>query len=323
MGQSWTPEVNHTDVENIISAIKTQLPKFIFKTYSLKENKEISALLHLIDDPDEEVYDTVSSKIISFGKDIIPNLESLWEHTSDENIQERIELMIHQLHFRDLSNDFDRWKNTHNGLLEGALLVARYHYPDIQSIQTKQELEKIRRNIWLELNNYLTPLEQVNVISSIVYNYNKQIGVEIAYDQPEDFFINKAVETKRGNSISNGILYLCLCEMLDIPVRAVNIPRQFILAYTDTQYHVLHPGAPNADKIKFYIDPLNGQIYSHQDVEGYFKRIGVPPVNSYFRELSNKEIIQFLIQELSKCFDNHPNGYKMKELLSIAKLLEE
>jgi regulator of sirC expression with transglutaminase-like and TPR domain len=296
----------------------------IAKTQLLKENKEISALLTLIDDPDEEVYSTVSNRLISFGKDIIPNLESLWEHTSDETIQARIELMIHQLHYRDLANDFDVWKNnSHPGLIQGALLTARYHYPDIQSIQTMQDLEKMRRNIWLELNNYLTPLEQANVVSSILYNYHKQTGVEIAYDQPEDFFINKTIETKRGNAISNGILYLSLCYMLDIPVRAINIPRQFILAYVDTQYGIIHPESAYADRIKFFIDPLNGQIYSHQDVEGYFKRININPVNAYFRELDNKEIIRFLLEELSKCFDNDLNIYKMNELRQLAKLLEE
>jgi regulator of sirC expression with transglutaminase-like and TPR domain len=289
----------------------------------LQENKEITALLHLIDDPDEEVYSTVSDKIISFGKDIIPNLENLWEHTSDETLQERIELMIHRLHFKDLFNDFENWKNGPADLLQGALLVARYHYPEIQESQTRQDLEKIRRNIWLELNSYLTPLEQVNVMSSILYNYYKQIGVEIAYNQPEDFFINKTIETKKGNSISNGILYLALCEQLDIPVKAINIPKQFILAYIDTQYGMVHPDAPHAEKIKFFIDPLNGQVYSHQDVESYFKRISVPPTNAYYRELSSKQVIQFLLEELSKCFDNDQNLYKMKELLSLAKLLDE
>jgi regulator of sirC expression with transglutaminase-like and TPR domain len=289
----------------------------------LQENKEITALLHLIDDPDEEVYSTVSDKIISFGKGIIPNLENLWEHTSDETLQERIELMIHRLHFKDLSGDFEHWKNGSAELMQGALLVARYHYPEIQESQTRQDLEKIRRNIWLELNSYLTPLEQVNVMSSILYNYYKQIGVEIAYNQPEDFFINKTIETKKGNSISNGILYLALCELLDIPVKAINIPKQFILAYMDTQYGMVHPDAQNAEKIKFFIDPLNGQVYSHQDVESYFKRISVPPTNSYYRELSSKQVIQFLLEELSKCFDNDQNLYKMKELLSLAKLLDE
>ncbi|HQW84023.1 MAG TPA: hypothetical protein PK987_06180, partial [Ferruginibacter sp.] len=91
----------------------------------MKENKEITALLHLIDDPDEEVYSTVSERIVAFGKDIIPNLENLWENTSNEDIQERIELLIHRLHFRDLTDEFTEWAAKDAGLLEGALLVAR------------------------------------------------------------------------------------------------------------------------------------------------------------------------------------------------------
>ena len=289
----------------------------------MKENKEISALFHLIDDPDEEVYSTVSTRIISFGKGIIPNLENLWEITNREDIQERIETIIHKLHFRDLTDDFISWKNGSSELLAGALLTARYHYPEMQDTQAKQEIEKLRRNIWLELNNYLTPLEQINVITSILYNYYKQRGVEISYSQPEDFLINKTLETKKGNAISNGILYLVLCSLLDIPVKATNIPRQFILAYFDSQYEFMNPTGHVSEKINFFIDPLNGHIYSHKDVENYFKRISVPPSASYFRQLNNKRIIQFLLEELSKCFDNDRNRYKMEELLTLVKLLDE
>ncbi|MES2893958.1 MAG: transglutaminase family protein [Bacteroidota bacterium] len=287
------------------------------------ENREISALFHLIDDPDHEVYTTVSSKIISFGKAIIPNLENLWENTQNEDIQERIESLIHKLHFRDLTEDFVQWKNGSCGLLQGALLAARYHFPEMQSNQAMDEIEKLRRNIWLELNNYLTPLEQVNVITSILYNYYKQKGVEISYSQPEDFLITKTLETKKGNAISNGILYLVLCDLLDLPVRATSIPRQFILAYFDPQYQFMNPTGSVAEKINFFIDPLNGQVYSHKDLESYFKRISVPATPSYYRKLSNKRIIQFLLEELSKCFDDDKNRYKMDELLTLAKLLNE
>jgi regulator of sirC expression with transglutaminase-like and TPR domain len=288
----------------------------------LVENKEISALFHLIDDPDTEVYGQVSDKIISFGKAIIPNLEDLWENTVSEPIQERIESLIHKLHFRDLTGDFINWKNGSCELLQGALLTARYHYPEMQSLLALQEIEKMRRNVWLELNNYLTPLEQVNVLTSILYNYYKQKGVEIAYNQPEDFLINKTLETKKGNAISNGIIYLVLCELLDIPVRAINIPRQFILAYFDQQYEFMNPVAHASQKIIFYIDPLNGQIYSHKDVENYFKRISVPPTTSYFKQRDNKSIIRFLLEELSKCFDDDRNRYKMEELFQLVTLLE-
>jgi regulator of sirC expression with transglutaminase-like and TPR domain len=289
----------------------------------LTENKEISALFHLIDDPDVDVYNTVSDKIISFGKGIIPNLEHLWENTTNEEIQERIESLIHKLHFRDLTEDFIHWKNGSCELLQGALLTAQYHYPDLQSMQALQEIEKLRRNVWLELNSYLTPLEQVSVLTSILYNYYKLAGTEIAYDHPENFLINKTLETKKGNAISNGIVYLILCELLDIPVRAINIPRQFILAYFDPQYEFMNPIGHSSEKISFYIDPLNGQIYSHKDVENYFKRISVPPTTSYFKKMNNKRIIQYLLEELSKCFDNDRNRYKMEELLLLVKLLDE
>lgn len=288
----------------------------------MTENKEISALLQLIDDPDEYVYNTVSDKIISLGKDIIPNLEHLWENTTNIDIQERIELLIHRLHFRDLTNDFLLWKDNDTRLLQGTLLVAKYHYPDMESTSVLQEIEKLRRNIWLELNNYLTPLEQTNIVSSILYNYYKQKGVEFAYNNPDEYLINKTLESKKGNALSNGLIYLILCEMLDLPIKAINIPRQFILAYFDPQYDLLHPAGHATERIKFYIDPLNGQIYSHKDVEGYFKRISVPPTSSYFRELSNKHIIQFLLEELSKCFDDARNRYKMDELNFLSNLIE-
>lgn len=288
----------------------------------LIENKEITALLQLIDDPDEDVYNTVSDKIISFGKDIIPNLENLWETISNEDTQERIELLIHRLHLRDLTAEFEEWKNGEANLLQGAILVSKYHYPDMQPAQIMQEIEKLRRNMWLELNNYLTPIEKINVLNSIFYNYYKQKGVEISYESPDPFLINKTLETKKGNAISNGILLIVLCELLDIPVKAINIPRQFILGYFDEQYDILNPVGHSSEKINFYIDPLNGQMYSHKDIENYFKKLSVPPVTSYFRPISNKRIIQFLLEELSKCYDNDRNQYKMEELLALASLLD-
>jgi regulator of sirC expression with transglutaminase-like and TPR domain len=220
-------------------------------------------------------------------------------------------------------NDFTEWKNGSCELLQGALLAARYRYPEMMSTGTLQELEKIRRNIWLELNSYLTPLEQINVVTGILYSYYKMKGNEVAYDIQEDFLINKVIENKKGNAISNGILYLIICELLDIPVKAINIPKQFILGYFDIDYNFPNPTRQKSEKINFYIDPLNGQIYSHKDVENYFKRISVPPTPSYFKQLDNKRIIQHLLEEYSKCFSNDSNLYKKNDLLALAKLLEE
>lgn len=290
----------------------------------MEETKEISALFHLLDDPDTEVYHAVSTRIIDFGKGIIPNLENLWENTISEEIQERIELLIHRLHLRDLSEEVALWNNnTHQDLLTGALLAARFQFPELHTAQVFQEVEKLRRNIWLELNNYLTPLEQVNVLTSILYNYYSLRGAEVGYQHPEEFLINKQLESKRGNAIANGILYLILSELLDVPIRAINIPRQFVLAYFKTDYDFHRHTADTLYRAEFFIDPMSGQVFTHKDVENYFKRINVPPVPSYFKPLSNKRIIQILLEEFAKCFDTDKTRYKQQELVGLAELIVE
>ena len=86
-----------------INGVSTEtLPnRLVFQIqHHMQETREINALFTLIDDPDEEVYSTVSEKIVAYGKNIIPNLEHLWETTLSADVQERIEMIIHHLIFR-------------------------------------------------------------------------------------------------------------------------------------------------------------------------------------------------------------------------------
>ncbi len=287
------------------------------------ETKEMNALFTLIDDPDEEVYSTVSSKIIDFGRGIIPNLENLWENTPNETIQERIEMLIHRLHYTDLTNDLKEWRDgAYHDLLFGALLVAKFQYPDLHTTPVLQDIEKIRRNVWLELNSYLTPLEQANVLSSIIFNYYNLKGVEVNYTNPDEFFIHKVLESKKGNALTNGIIYQVMCELLDIHARVINIPKQMVIAFYHSDYNPTTDMGNPLDKIHFFVDGVNGQAYSHNDIEAYFKRISVPPVAAYYKPLSHKRIIQILLEETAKCFDSAHNEYKQKELMALADLLD-
>ena len=284
----------------------------------MEYNTEISALLNLIDDPDEEIFGAVSDRIVRYGKSIIPSLENLWENTPNEEIQERIELLIHRLHFTDLKEDFRQWSLAgHHDLMVGALLAAKFQYPELATAPVLVEIEKLRRNIWLELNSYLTPLEQVRIITGILYGYFGLKGTEVAYDDVNEFLLHKILEKKTGNSVSNAVLYLILCDLLDTNVKAIAVPRQNVLAYFRPS------NGEEPAKIEFYVDPTSGQVFSHNDLQAYFKRISVPPVASYFKPQTNKQVIQHLLQEMSKCFDTDKESYKIEELKSLIDLLDE
>ncbi|MEO6069349.1 MAG: transglutaminase family protein [Chitinophagaceae bacterium] len=288
----------------------------------MEHTKEIAALLNLIDDPDEEVFGAVSQKIIEYGRNIIPDLENLWETIVNEEAQERIELLIHRLHFTDLTNDVHDWcVSGHHDLTVGALLASKFQYPDLSTTGTLVEIEKLRRNIWLELNNYITPLEQVRIVSGILYGYYGLKGTETAYSIVNEFLIHKLLETKRGNQINNGVLYLLLCDLLDLPVKAIGVPKQFVLAYFKPGYSS-NVNNQYRDMIEFYIDPTTGQVFTQKDIVNYFDRLAEAPDNEYFKPLTNKRILQYLFTEMAKCFDTDKERYKMEELHKLATSLD-
>lgn len=282
----------------------------------------MKALFNLIDDPDTEVFSVVSERILEYGNNIIPHLENLWENTVCNDVQKRIEILIHKLQYYELQNDLTEWSsNTYNDLLFGALLVSKYQYPDLHTTPILQDLDRIKRNIWLELNNYLTPLEQANVLSSILYNYYQLSGNEVSYESPNDFFINKVLECKRGNAISMGILYQVMCDLLDINASIINVPKQMIIAFYHTDFYADKSKEDAREKIHFYVDAVNGQAYSYKDIQNYFKRINVTPTAEHFKPLSHKRTIQILLEEVGKCFYNSNLVDKKEEVTALAKIL--
>jgi regulator of sirC expression with transglutaminase-like and TPR domain len=274
--------------------------------------KEIDALLRLVDDPDQDVFSSVSTRIISMGKEIIPYLEHHWETHEDPVTQDRVELLIHRLQWQDLRDDFKDWiKNDSENLLAALLLISRHRYPDFDFSKTHKELEKIKRNVWLELNSFMTPLEQVNVLCNILFNYYKLKGSEVNYTKPDEFLISRLIESKQGNAISNGLLILLLAEALDINLKLIRIPRQFILACFDHS---------DPAQILFYLDGASGIMYSRQEVNTYFKRMNLTPTPSYFKPKNNQEVVAELVQEYRKCFTTEqqlPIQEELDELLDL------
>ena len=290
----------------------------------MNAGKEIDALLRLIDDPDQEVYDTVQHKLLQYGSPVIPHLENLWQQSVSDYVQERIEMIIHRIHFLELKRELYAWRNGEADLLHGALLVARYQYPEIEAIKLKQDIERMRRNLWLELNHLVTPVEQAKIMESILYNYHKIAGSEINYSKPDDFLLHKVVERKKGNAITLRILYLLLAEMVDIPVKAIQVPQQFLMGYVapSALFNQHYDTGEGASHIKFFVDPNSGVAFSHLDLMNYFNRIGIQPVAQYFKPMDNLQVIQNLLHEFGHCFQTPDTQYKRDELYQLEKMLD-
>jgi hypothetical protein len=286
----------------------------------MQVTKEIDALLSLIDDPDGDVYLSVSGKLIDYGLPIKPNLEHLWETSPDEEVQNRIESIIHKLHLSDLEKEFITWRNSdEQDLLTGALLVAKYEFPEMVFQPTLDSIEKFRKNIWLELNSFLTPLEHANVFNNILYQYFGLKGTAPTYEHLDEYFINKVIEQKKGNSITNAILYQILCNQLSIPSTLISFPNLFLIAFYEP---TVSKNEFTKEDVHFYVDATTGFPFSQYDIDRYIKRMNIDPNTDYCKPLCNKKVIQTLIQETATCYQQQAEThFKWQELMRIAEML--
>ena len=177
------------------------------------DKKQIHALVSLLDDPDEQVFSQIQNKLLQLGEDVIPVLESAWENSFDSVLQQRIEAIIHLIQFDNIRRSLREWAlPEQQDLLTGAILIARYQYPDLDDAALRKHVEQIKQDIWLELNNNLTALEKVKVINHILFDVHNFSSNTQNYHAPQNSYINNVLESKKGNPVSLSIIYAVLAQ---------------------------------------------------------------------------------------------------------------
>ena len=138
---------------------------------NIKNKKELSALVRLLDEPDENVYLQVKKQIFLYGQQAIPELEDAWENSFDNTIQQSSLNVIHEIQFENTFLALNQWSHFQfDDLLQGFLIVSKYNYPDLDQEKLKKQVAKIIKDVWLELNNNLTGLEKIKVINHVFFD---------------------------------------------------------------------------------------------------------------------------------------------------------
>jgi regulator of sirC expression with transglutaminase-like and TPR domain len=281
---------------------------------------ELNALISLLDDPDEGVFSHIKTKIVSLGHDVIPVLENAWEHSFNPLLQTRIENIIHSIQFQKIAEDMRIWAQTpHHSLLEGALLVAQYQYPDLDIIKLNKQLEQVKHDVWLELNDNLTALEKTKVINHILFDVHQFSSNTANYYAPQNSYINNVLESKKGNPLSLSIIYAIVAQSLGLPIYGVNLPEHFVLGYKD-ESEFLQPitNEENKTRILFYINPFSrGAVFSRREIDAFLKQLKMEPKAEFYSTCSNLDIIKRLIHNLINSYKKLGYPDKCSELESL------
>jgi len=286
-------------------------------------DKNIDALIQLLDDPDEGVYGHIRDRLLEYGQDVIPTLEDAWEQSSFGILfQSRVEDIIHSIQYGAVYDGLREWaRNDSDDLLAGVLLIARYQYPDLDEEKLNTQIDKIQQDIWMELNYNLTAFEQVKIFNHILFDVHGFSGNTSNYHAPQNSYINNVLETKKGNPLSLSILYSILAQRLSIPIYGINLPRHFILAYLDSMS--IAAGKTIAEsEVLFYINPFSrGGVFSKREIDYFLEQLKLEPDEKYFRPCYNIEIVSRIFNNLIHSYEKLGYPDKVSELQHLAKAL--
>lgn len=297
--------------------------KTIIKLNQPPKNKELDALIRLLDEPNEDVFSQIREKLVFYGLDAIPVLESAWDNSFDNLIQCRIEEIIHNIQQNHLRHELKDWSiNAPYDLLKGFYLVSKYQYPDLDFEDVGSRIEILKRDIWLELNSGLTALEKVKVINHIFFDIHGLKGNKTNVDAPQNYFINNLLESGKGNHLSLGILYIIIAQKLGIPIFGVDLPEHFVLAYVD-EIHDEKYAVVDENEVLFYINPFNrGAIFTKNEIQVYVNHLHLKSKDSYFKPCSNITIVRRMLKNLIKTYDKLGYSDKVDELNELLEGLD-
>ncbi len=278
----------------------------------------------MMDDPDPLVYKEVSAKILRYGEEAMPFLEDELIKAREETSRSRLERLMQQIHLQQVSRALADWlhSSAQQDVLDAWIRVTRYRYPNLEEGLVLDTIETIRRDIWLEMNDNLTALERIKVFNHVFYDAHGFSGNMDDYHHPDNSYINKVLETRKGNPLSLSILYMVLAKEMNMPVVGVNLPEHFVLAYmgesVDPQTLQIE-----YDKPLFYLNAFSGgAVFSEMEINEFLRKLKFDPMPSFFQPCPHSQIILRMLNNLVLAYELRGDARRKEDMITLRDRFE-
>jgi regulator of sirC expression with transglutaminase-like and TPR domain len=239
-------------------------------TERLSESQR-TALISLLGDEDPAVYQTVRTKLLSFG---IPAVDWLRPYTlSDEALLRRRAQEIINFFGRQAADErfttFCGSRGEDLPLEEGAWLLARTQYPEINVSAYEALLDAFASVLRARVDLTAGVEEVISGINEYLFEELEFSPNEANYYDPENSFLNRVIDNRSGNPISLCTIYLLLARRLKLPITGIGLPGHFVCRY-QTSTAETYIDAFNRGKLLTKADCIKYLLHTHHGLEeGY------------------------------------------------------
>ena len=250
------------------------------------------ALVNLLGDDDPSIYNTVREKILSFGEDAGEWLRP-YRLSNDPILRRRAREIVQHFDRQEADTWFLAFCLKHGeefDLEEGVWLLALTQYPDINVGAYRALLDHFATEIREQIDFSETDKGILTTVNNYVFDELGFSGDQESYYDPQNSYLNRVVDRRRGNPINLSLLYLLLARRLELPVAGIGLPGHFICRYQSTSEEI-------------YIDPFHhGKFLTKADCIQYLVSGSHGLQDEFLSPVSTRRILMRICSNLHQIY---------------------
>lgn len=277
------------------------------------KDAKLFALMSLLDDSDPGVYLNISHELSKLPASNIPQLEDIWLESDSPIFQERLEIIINEIHLNSIIKELINWKNSpKQNLIDGAILINRSVSYHLSITNIKAVINKIINEIKHEVKEQESCLDKIKILNHFLFFIHNFAVLSPTEETNWGGNISTVLSQKKGNYIITSIIYAGIAQSLKIPVTGIQLPNSILLS---CERYSIESTSKKSKRSYFYINPIdNGAVLSSVQLEHVIKFKKLNNLPQYYKPCNNLNLIKLLIQNQIYCYGRQ-NNYRYVEVL--------
>jgi len=189
----------------------------------------------------------------------------------------------------------------HIPLFEAALSIAQDDDPELDLTTCQLEVDKFAARLRRRMPSDIAAIPKLRLLNNFFYQELGFAGNLNDYYNPDNSYLHKVLESRRGIPISLAVIYMELAQQIDLDVKGISFPGHFLMKLS----------IKNGDII---LDPFNGASLSREEIEDRLEPFFIngrgpsdPPLASYLADASARTILVRMLRNLKALFAEDPH----------------
>lgn len=280
----------------------------------MTSKNEIESLIYLLDDPDPEVQMGVKQRFEELGEQAVPLLDQFQSESIHDSERKTINELIYNITIGTMIEEFadlvDRGINSPRKLERAILELSRIGNPTLRTEDYSKKLDRLSQQIGDDIAYTPSMKEKMNILLQYVFRELKFRGDAKDYHNPENAFLDRVIERRKGLPIMLSMVVLFIARRLNLPFYGVNMPIHFMLMYQTPNQEIL-------------IDPFDGgTIVTYDQCYYFLKKNGIEPRPEHLKKADEVDILARCIRNLMHSFAKNHQDDRERDLKDLLKMVE-